>query len=154
MLVRRDAVANLITLSWRPKRTTNICSFCIFTFISFGRACVASTRAPIVGCIGVWLCNTKRYQKQKSAPCLHREEFSATFSLAARAKKMAVASGPMGHGRSVRKSKGKAFVSRHVPTRSPPRKPRTSFLGYLSPAVHWSMASSYGPGRYPDSFAD
>ena len=38
----------------------DICFFYIFSFISFGRDCVASAPAPIVGCLGWLLCNTKR----------------------------------------------------------------------------------------------
>ena len=35
-------------------------SFLFFSFLSFGRVCAASAPAPIVGCIGWLLCNTKR----------------------------------------------------------------------------------------------
>ena len=37
-----------------------ICFFSFFSFLSFWRVCAASAPAPIVGCIGWLLCNTKR----------------------------------------------------------------------------------------------
>ena len=42
-----------------------ICFFSFFSFLSFGRVCVAFAPAPIVGCIGCLLCNTKRGETLK-----------------------------------------------------------------------------------------
>jgi hypothetical protein len=94
-------------------------------------------------------------ETNKGAPCLHREEFLPcnNFFLMPSVKKMAARSVVVPESRSVRKSRGKAFVfpALHVPTRSSPRKPRTRpqllLYGYLSSSMSNRMPQRQRSGR-------